>query len=152
MSSHTDPPPLGTRHVRKILCLDGGGIRGLSEIMILQYLMQKLSFERRIVVEPWQEFDMIAGTSTGGLLAIMLGRLRMSLSDAQNASLDFSKRIFTPKRHSLNLKRAHDFLQATGRFESEPLNEHIKALLAERQLPENELLKDLDPEGCKVYF
>lgn len=34
--------------------------------MILQSLMSLLSFERRIDVEPWQEFDMIAGTSTGG--------------------------------------------------------------------------------------
>lgn len=69
MSNSTEPVPLGAqsqRKVRKILSLDGGGVRGLSEVLILQNIMSLLSFERRIDVEPWQEFDMICGTSTGG--------------------------------------------------------------------------------------
>lgn len=90
------------------------------------------------------------------LLAIMLGRLRMTLSEAQNAYLNFSKTIFTPKHHSLNPYRGYDFLKGTGKFESEPLNKHIKALLEERHLPDDELLRerdrerDSDPESCKV--
>lgn len=69
MASAVEPPPLSdtrARKTRKILSLDGGGVRGLSEIMILQSIMGSLSFERRVDVEPWQEFDMIVGTSTGG--------------------------------------------------------------------------------------
>lgn len=52
--------------IKKILSLDGGGVRGLSEIMILKYLMMRLEKIRGWKVEPWQEFDMIGGTSTGG--------------------------------------------------------------------------------------
>ena len=69
MSDEAEPPPLqqGMQKItRKILALDGGGVRGLSEVIILQSIMSTLSFERRVDVEPWQEFDMICGTSTGG--------------------------------------------------------------------------------------
>jgi patatin-like phospholipase/acyl hydrolase len=45
---------------------DGGGVRGLSSIIILGYLMDQLGAERGRQVEPWEEFDMISGTSTGG--------------------------------------------------------------------------------------
>lgn len=55
--------------VRKILSLDGGGVRGLSIIRILKYIMQEVNRERGLEstpLDPWQEFDMIGGTSTGG--------------------------------------------------------------------------------------
>ena len=63
----------------RILALDGGGVRGLSEVLILKFLMKRLKFEAKLskIPEPWRHFDLICGTSTGGLLALMLGRLRM---------------------------------------------------------------------------
>ena len=60
--SSTQEPP----QVRKILSLDGGGVRGLSIIAILKYIMKNLNQERGYDLEPWEEFDMIGGTSTGG--------------------------------------------------------------------------------------
>jgi patatin-like phospholipase/acyl hydrolase len=67
----------------KILVLDGGGVRGLSEVLILKNLFQRIAFEENAgrrsekLPEPYKYFDLICGTSTGGLLALMLGRLRM---------------------------------------------------------------------------
>jgi patatin-like phospholipase/acyl hydrolase len=70
---------MSTERPLRILALDGGGVRGLSEILILKFLMSRLQFEAKLpeVPEPWRYFDLICGTSTGGLLALMLGRLRM---------------------------------------------------------------------------
>ena len=71
----------------RILALDGGGVRGLWEVLILKFLMKRLKFEAKLpkIPELWRYFDLICGTSTGGVLALMLGRLRMiSINNAHD--------------------------------------------------------------------
>jgi Patatin-like phospholipase len=65
--------------VPKILALDGGGVRGLSSLMILREIMEDIGQEKDADDEllPCDYFDLICGTSTGGLIAIMLGILGM---------------------------------------------------------------------------
>lgn len=48
--------------------IDGGGVRGLSSIMILKHIMQGVNEQRGPddQLEPCEVFDMIGGTSTGG--------------------------------------------------------------------------------------
>lgn len=50
-----------------LLSLDGGGVRGLSTLFILRELMKKISQETP-PPKPCDYFDMIGGTSTGGLV------------------------------------------------------------------------------------
>ena len=73
-------------HVPRLLALDGGGVRGLSSRLILEKLMKEVQRLREEENDlnpngkpplPCQYFDLICGTSTGRLIAIMLGRLRM---------------------------------------------------------------------------
>lgn len=49
---------------------DGGGVRGLSTLLILKGIMQQLNAKRRLqglsYVRPCDVFDLIGGTSTGG--------------------------------------------------------------------------------------
>ena len=54
--------------VTNILHPDGGGVRGLSSIMILKHIMGQINDGRSgsEKLEPWQVFDLIGGTSTGG--------------------------------------------------------------------------------------
>lgn len=69
----------------RILSLDGGGVRGISSLYILKELMRQIAREHEannpgapeITPHPREYFDLICGTSTGGLIALMLGRLRM---------------------------------------------------------------------------
>lgn len=49
-----------------ILSLDGGGVRGLSILFILEHLMAKVNQGRTVPLRPCQVFDLIAGTGTGG--------------------------------------------------------------------------------------
>jgi patatin-like phospholipase/acyl hydrolase len=53
----------------KILTIDGGGIRGIIPAVILNYLeesLQKRTGDKNVTIADY--FDMIAGTSTGGIL------------------------------------------------------------------------------------
>jgi patatin-like phospholipase/acyl hydrolase len=50
----------------RLLSLDGGGVRGLSSLMILKQLMETISVNPREPCKPCDYFDMIGGTSTGG--------------------------------------------------------------------------------------
>ena len=47
---------------------DGGGIRGLSGLIVLQEVMQRIqtSENLRQLPRPCEYFDLIGGTSTGG--------------------------------------------------------------------------------------
>jgi patatin-like phospholipase/acyl hydrolase len=45
-------------------------VRGLSTIKILKHMMTMISNERGRQVNPWEVFDMIGGTSTGGYVDI----------------------------------------------------------------------------------
>lgn len=53
-------------HGSRILCLDGGGIRGLVQIQVLRQIEHETG--RKIV----DLFDWIVGTSTGGIIALAL--------------------------------------------------------------------------------
>jgi len=59
---------MGTKFKRIILSIDGGGIRGIIPAMVLNYIEERTG--KRIATM----FDFIAGTSTGGLLALGLTR------------------------------------------------------------------------------
>jgi patatin-like phospholipase/acyl hydrolase len=77
---------MATQTPLRILSLDGGGVRGISSLYMLKELMAQIRRQRRVEnpnmmpvsdVRPCEVFDLICGTSTGGLIAIMLGRLEM---------------------------------------------------------------------------
>ncbi|KAI3326017.1 hypothetical protein HD806DRAFT_488905 [Xylariaceae sp. AK1471] len=73
-------------------------------------------------------FDMIAGTSTGGLLAIMLGRLQMDTRSCIAAYLSLSKRVFA-QNYSLKviekIRIFTDSISGSSWFDEETLKEAI---------------------------
>lgn len=80
-----------------ILSIDGGGIRGVFPAKILAELEAKLKADG---IEKWQifeHFDMICGTSTGGILAIALA-LGIPAKDLHTLYLDNAKSIFGNKK------------------------------------------------------
>ena len=79
------------QHIPKILSFDGGGVRGLSSLLILRDIMTEIEYKNGAAdtPKPCEYFDLICGTSTGGLIAIMLGLLGMVLiSDMQELTTD----------------------------------------------------------------
>ncbi|MDR1007185.1 MAG: patatin-like phospholipase family protein [Campylobacteraceae bacterium] len=56
----------------KVLTLDGGGVRGYLTAKILKNIEQSLNEARKENINLGQRFDLIVGTSTGGIIAAAL--------------------------------------------------------------------------------
>lgn len=149
-----------------LLSLDGGGVKGISSLLILDRLMKKLREEliKRggqhdlPTPEPWQVFDLAGGTSTGGLIALMLFRLRLSTETAITKFKKIAEDLFSPHIGPVNL---HDFgdigywlgnavlkaqaLISDARFPSEPLETAIDELLEASVFETDRKLKGKSP-------
>jgi hypothetical protein len=76
-------------------------VRGYSMLIILQELMHRTFVEtegrapkRHEVPKPCEHFDLIAGTGTGGLIAIMLGRMRMDVETCKEVYVRMTRKVF----------------------------------------------------------
>ncbi|KAH6665736.1 phospholipase, patatin family protein [Halenospora varia] len=131
-----------------VLSLDGGGVRGLSTLLIIKALMAKVNAERKkdgqSTVKPCELFDLIGGTSTGGIIAIMLGRLEMDVDECIKEYTNMFETIFGKKGLPVNM-----WGKIKGRFDSTVLEECIRKILEDRGLSEGTLLND-GKERCKV--
>ncbi|XP_057975420.1 patatin-like protein 2 isoform X2 [Malania oleifera] len=97
-SFHLQPPTFGD--LITILSIDGGGIRGIIPGILLSFLeseLQKLDGEGARIAD---YFDVLAGTSTGGLVTAMLaspggdGRPLFAAKDIKDFYLDNCPKIF----------------------------------------------------------
>lgn len=130
------------KHRPSLLCFDGGGVRGLSSLYLVKQLMESIDHEDP--PKPCEVFDMIGGTSTGGqvfhrtsrgffadieysLIAIMLGRLEMSVEECIEHYLTLSKTVFK-REHYLPVK-INGRVQA--RFRTSALEDAIKRMVTE---------------------
>jgi patatin-like phospholipase/acyl hydrolase len=101
--------------------------------------------------KPCDYFDLIGGTSTGGLIAIMLGRLKMTIEECIIAYLQISREVFQPRRRSLNfLGKANDALKVRGRFNSDALKKGIKRVVIQAGEDADAKLKVEDQPKCRV--
>lgn len=113
------------RHLSRVAAnriTDGGGIRGYSSLLILKQLMHEIAeCERRLQLEegpvpgsersdfnedqllPCHYFDYMYGTSTGGLISVMLARLRMTVPQCLEIYRRVGHELFGHRRNVLPL-------------------------------------------------
>ncbi len=113
------PLPLAHRPTRRVLALDGGGIHGLFTLEVLAELETRLRAAHggnRPEYRLCDYFDLIAGTSTGGIIAAMLA-WGFPVSKIQELYLASAKQIFAraPWYYRLKYKFTGDRISATLR-------------------------------------
>ncbi|KAJ5995750.1 hypothetical protein N7481_002727 [Penicillium waksmanii] len=123
----------------RLLSLDGGGVRGLSIILIIKNLMERI--DQGNPPAPCEYFELIGGTSTGGLIAIMLGRMRMTIRECETAYMKLSH-VFTQVRGDSN----------TCQFDHRAFEHAIKVMLAEHGMDSECLLKDTSAAACRTFL
>ncbi|KAJ7105308.1 acyl transferase/acyl hydrolase/lysophospholipase, partial [Mycena epipterygia] len=112
--------------------LDGGGARALSELLILDRMMYKTKTEGQLdtVPSPCECFELIGGSGTGGIIALMLGRLRMSVKDAISA---------------YDSLRPQSKIGFTEQFQASKFEDALKNIF------KPERLEDISPDSCKTF-
>jgi hypothetical protein len=126
-------PPL------RILSLDGGGVRGYSMFLIIQDLMHRTFVEtegraprRAEIPKPCDHFDLIVGTGTGGLIALMLGRLRLDLETCKELYVRLTRIVFETDKTIAGIPYRSTLFKATK------LEEVIKECVKEHTVSESE--------------
>lgn len=129
MSTSQQPPE---NQPLRLLALDGGGVKGLTSLLILRRLMLQLKRDvtdpDEPIPRPCDVFDLIGGTSTGGLIAIMLGRLGMTVDECIETYKKFGKTVFGKKK-AFGIGRT---MFSGSMYETKDLQTAIKTLVAER--------------------
>jgi len=116
-------PQLIENKTFKILCIDGGGIKGLYSSTILGHLEQKFG--------PMSDyFDMICGTSTGGLIALCLA-LKIPANEISKIYSEQGNKIF-PNRSWLGGIIRQTFWR--GKYSDGPLIEVLKTVFEEKKV------------------
>ena len=75
----------------RVLCMDGGGMRGYVTVVILKRILEATG--------AWcvgEVFDLIVGTSTGGIIALGAGLLRMTVAELDSLYEQMAKDVFKP--------------------------------------------------------
>ena len=112
----------------KILALDGGGTKSVVTTTILQKIESSVGG-----VPLGKVFDVIVGTSAGGLLAIALGCMLMSVKDAEDFVKDIGTNVFA-NANSSTFKSAIRLWRNGERHSSSYLTKRLKDLLGELSL------------------
>ncbi|MCB0571935.1 MAG: patatin-like phospholipase family protein [Phaeodactylibacter sp.] len=120
----------------KILAIDGGGIKGLYSATILRLLEEKLQQEHGPETRVVDYFDLICGTSTGGLIALGLS-LRVPMATICSFYEDEGPGIFP------NPDSKAAFLRQTllsGKYSDGPLKAALQKIFGDKKLGESHCL------------
>ena len=123
----------------RILALDGGGTRALVTTTILRRLCGKTPVH--------EMFDVIVGTSAGGLLAIALGCMKMSIDDAERVIREVGEEVFAVGNNASTLQSASRFYFYGERHSSRDLRRKLHAIYGDMSLLDLSVYHD---SHCKV--
>ena len=145
----------GARSLR-ILSIDGGGVKGYTALLILQRICRAMRVEAEKggidladEPKPCEVFDLIVGTSTGGLIAVMLGRLHMSVDECIRKYEDLSSDIFGKRQLGGQFVRFFKGLLKVPFYDIDTMQTAIKSVLEQQNKDVQENFKEEDPV-CKT--
>lgn len=114
----------------KILSIDGGGIKGLYSAKILEHL------EQRFKCSISDHFDLICGTSTGGLIALALS-IKVPAREISEFYEKYGKEIFPHRSKFWGLIRQTLW---KGKYSDRPLRAALEKIFGEQTIADSKNL------------
>ncbi|KAH7084592.1 hypothetical protein FB567DRAFT_445911, partial [Paraphoma chrysanthemicola] len=115
----------------RILSLDGGGIRGIAELEVLNQIQKKLGV--RIPISAF--FDLIVGTSTGGIIALALAVKQWSVHKCIDEFKRLCDKAFTPREfHGIGPLQYLTTASHGSTWKTTPLHEALYESLGSKYL------------------
>ena len=115
----------------RVLTLDGGGIRGIVELEILRAIESRINVGsvggRFIPVQRF--FDLIVGTSTGGIVALGLTVRQWSVNDCISEFLRLCDKAFSPRELAETRFSVLATLNHGSKWRTKPLHEALQNAL-----------------------
>lgn len=145
----TIPPAQSLR----ILCIDGGGIKGYTSLLILKRIFRTIATEGHLndTPRPCDVFDLIAGTSTGGIIAVMLGRLHMTIDECIAKYEQLGKEVFGKRQVGGQLGHIFKGMASSTFYDVEILQDQVRKVLDSKEIPRDEYFLEASTPICKVY-
>jgi hypothetical protein len=137
-----------TRETKILLSIDGDGIRGLSALLVVESLVNAICVKVGQRLDSHQIFDLTGGCSLGGVIAIMLCRLRMQAHRAREAYKQIAKQVHLNKRDYLTSLNPH---VPTPNVDGMALETEIRSVVKQELGSQDELLLDGRPDSGDVY-
>lgn len=131
--------------MKRILSIDGGGVKGTLPASFLSYLERQLG---RPIVE---YFDLIVGTSTGGIIALGLG-LGMTAQQILELYEELGPKVF--RREGGNLARIANAI-SKPKYDDGPLKDALSPYFGSRLLGESRcrlVIPAFDFDSCDAYL
>lgn len=125
--------------------VDGGGVTTVSELTILKEVMLQIQRFNHLpsIPKPCEVFDMMGGSGTGGLFAVMLGRLQMTIDGALYEYRSLAKTVFSDTKTA----------PCDGAFRATTLEKAVQSIVHKYGGTGNPKMTLLEPEhesACKV--
>jgi hypothetical protein len=129
--------------VRRVLAIDGGGVRGVLPASFLA------TIEANIEGDVVDYFDLVVGTSTGGIIALAFGA-GMSAATIRDFYLQRGPQIFTGNSRLRSMRRV-----ATAKYNHAQLRTELENVFGGRRIGESKtrlVVPSMDVNSGKVHL
>ena len=136
----------------RVLCLDGGGIKGYTSLLILRRIFRTMKDIGHLseAPRPCDVFDLIVGTSTGGVIAVMLGRLHMTIDECIAKYEQVGREVFGKKSYGGTLGKMFKGLSSSSFYDIGVLQEQVKLALDSKGIERDTAFLEEGVARCKV--
>jgi hypothetical protein len=126
-------------------------MKGYTSLLILKRIFRIMMSEGSLTEEPkpCDVFDLIVGTSTGGLIAVMLGRLHMTIDECLREYEQTGKVVFDKSFTSSKLSKLIKGVSGSSFYDINNLQARIKEVVSIHMSDTSLDFKEDNPR-CKV--